>query len=502
MSDRLIVVGAGTAGCVLASKAARAGIEVVLVEAGPDYGTDALPEDLADGRHNSMYDHDWGFRHRPTTIQTLFPFPRGKVVGGSSAVNTCIALRPQPYDHDEWVEFTGDDAWSYENCLDAYRETENDLDFAKHREHGDGEGLPIRRAPTAEQTDWAAAFVEAALAVGYQACEDQNRAGAHGVGPHAMNKLDDRRISAAEAFLTPEVRALPNLEIHPDTLVHRVAFDGHRAIGVDVETDGEQYRIEGRIVLCAGAVSTPGILLRSGVGAAENVERVGARPQVKNDWVAKQLLDHPGVAFFVRKRWGGPQTVEDTLIQTVLRYGSAIHGGQYANDIQLQPGSKIIFPPHQFRGGSIMSAIGKPFGKGIIRFESSDPSKPPFIDSRLLEDERDRSMAVEALTRAYELAQQPVMRKLATPFYPPNFILKEPRRLRAYVRWVCDSGYHPCGTVPMADDRKNGACDSQGRVFGTENLWVADASLMPTVPSSNTNIATLMIGARIADWII
>lgn len=501
MSERFVIVGAGSAGCVLASKLARAGIEVVLVEAGPDYPR-WPPSDLKDGRHNSMYDHDWGYAHRPTTVQTKFPFPRGKVVGGSSAVNTCIALRPQPYDHAEWVDATGDDAWSYEACLEAYRETENDLDFPDHDEHGSKDGLPVKRAGASELTDWSAAFVEAALEVGYQACDDQNVAGAHGAGPHAMNKIAGQRVSAAEAFLTPDVRALENLSILTNRLVHRVTFERDRATGVQIEYHGQLTTLEGRVVLCAGAVSTPGVLLRSGVGSPKDVARVGAAPLIDNPWVAKQLLDHPGVAFFVRKRWGGPQTVEDPLIQTVLRYGSAQHADRFPNDIQIQPGSKIIFPPRQFRGGSLMSAIGKPFGKGVIRFTSSNPRSSPFIDSRLLEDERDKTMAVEALTKAYELVTRPVMAKLAKPFYPPTPILRDPARLRGFIRWICDSGYHPCGTAPMADTRHHGACDSTGRVFGARDLWVADASLMPTVPSSNTNIATLMIGARIADFLL
>src|SRR4051812_14134501 len=281
---RTIVVGAGSAGSGIASRLSRdPRPDGVLVEAGPPYppaagGAEAPPHELRDGRQNSLHAHDWGYIYRATDHRfwSALPmgFPRGRVVGGSSAVNTCIALRGQPYDYDEWAAL-GLEGWSFEECLPAFKRLETDLDF-DNEWHGRDGPIPIRRHPPEELVTWQAAFVEACLELGFPRCADTNDPTTTGVGPHAMNKIDGERVSAARAYLRADVRARSNLRIVANTAVRRVIVKHGRAQGVEVETHGRVHVLHAdRVVLSGGAIASPGILLRSGIGPADEVSRLG-----------------------------------------------------------------------------------------------------------------------------------------------------------------------------------------------------------------------------------
>ena len=500
----MIVVGAGSSGCVISARlSARGDRRVTLLEAGPDYPDPAqLPEDLASGRRNSMTAHDWGYRHTPTTAGYRLPLPRGRVVGGSSAVNTCIALRGQPEDYDEWAAL-GLREWSWAQCLPAFKRLERDLDRGDDAWHGKDGPLPVRRHPEHEWVAWQAAFVEACRELGYPACADSNAPGSHGVGAHAMNKLDGRRISAAEAYLTAEVRRREALAIRPSVLVRRVLLRDRAVVGVEIESaSGVETLHAPRVVLCAGAINTPAVLLRSGIGPRDELARLGVELVRDAPAIGRRILDHPGVAFFLRPRLFGPTRRTDPLIQTVLRYPS----GQRAHpsDILLQPGSSLPIPRFDMPLLSIMASIGKPRSNGSLHFKSVDPLERPVIDSRLLADDGDRAMAVDAMERGYALVQTAPMRKLARNFWPKEAVLRDRARMRDWIITACDSGYHPCGTVPMGRDgasELDAATDEHGHLRGVRGLTIADASLIPAIPSSNIHLATLMIAERIAEWL-
>ena len=428
------------------------------------------------------------------------------MTGGSSAVNGAMAIRGVPSDYDEWAAL-GNDEWSWEKALPAFCKLEDDQDIGGDF-HGKGGPVPVVRWKRDELIPLQSAFLDACLERGIPYLEDNNDPTGTGVGPIAMNRRGRTRISTAIAYIAPARHRL-NLTVRGNCHVNRVLFDGDRAVGVEVESGGELQSVYGdNITLSAGAIQTPPILWRSGIGPKDRLEALGIACRIDQPGVGANLIDHPQT-FVPLAPKPGVCSMENPVVQVLGRYTAA--GSSQFNDMQIYMVSQsdlTQFPEMMAMFGGIpmlfavMSVLQRPNSRGSVTINTTDFHAPPVIDLNYYADEEDMRRSLEGLRLAWDIANLPAIQEKAESIVLLNQdIVDNDEALAGYIRMVSSTLFHPVGTCKMGPDSDPTAVvDQYCRVKGVENLRVVDASVMPNITSANTNFTCMMIGEKVAEF--
>ena len=512
-----IIVGGGSAGCTIATRLSEdPNNSVLLLEAGPDYPDfETLPDDLKLGNNvwfSAYGDHSWAYRGHMTDELPDLEIPRGKATGGSSAINGQVLYRGVPDDYNRWAQ-RGNDEWGFTNCLPYFNKLETDLDFGGSDFHGSDGPVPVRRAPRTEWLPHAVAFEQAALAEGFEISEDMNDPESTGVSPRARNTLNFKgstgvRMSMALNYLDMARHRL-NFTIRGSVICRRILFDGKKAIGVEAESGGEVFTVEGNeIILSSGAVASPQILMLSGVGPKDHLDSLGISVVHDSPGVGKNLRDHPSAAAIYRAQGDKPD-VQAPVIQVGLRY--QVPDSPLENDMQLSP--MLMTSEHRPAQVTIdedlnyigMSAsLQLALGQGELTLEANDPHVQPFINYNYYKEEEDLRRMREAIRLGVRMAENHDLYKdiIVERIMPTDDELADDAALNEWLKRNSGTSHHISGTCKMGPDSDPLAVvDQHLHVKGLEGLRVADASIMPDCIRANTNATTIMIGERCADFI-
>lgn len=506
-----VIIGAGSAGAVLAARlTADPACDVLLLEAGPDLRAAETPDAMwSPNPHRIIVDPEFaGYRwdelqSRRTTAQEPSVYWRGRGLGGSSSINGQIAIRGPVEDYDGWAA-AGCTGWSYDDVLPAFNRSETDLRYGHEPYHGRAGPVPIHRATLSQWGPVDQALAEAGLDLGYGWAPDHNAPHASGVSPYAINSRDGRRVSVNDGYLEP-ARERPNLTIVCGALVDSLTFDGARATGVVAIVDGVVQTFEGReITVSAGAVHTPGILVRSGIGPEDSLRDLGVAPRSVLP-VGHGLQDHPVV--FLPVVLDAAVVPPDGFRHTnvCIRYSSGLAGaGPHdmmmvaMNRLGDSLGAAVSAPDGQAVFGLLGVWVNECRSRGMVRLTSTDPTVQPVVDERMLDDPSDLHRLRDGFRRLREVAEHAGVRAIGSVVAP----LEADAPDRALDEWLlanAGDAQHASSTCRMgpADDPAT-VVDPDCRVLGVEGLRVVDASVMPSVARANTHLTTVMIAEVIA----
>jgi choline dehydrogenase len=497
-----IVVGAGSGGAAVTRRLVDAGAEVLLIEAGPPGIGVAEIEDPTQWVLLGRSAYDWGYDYAPTSRVDgrIIGIPRGKLLGGSSAINAMMWYRGHPADYDAW-EAAGARGWAFQDVLPYFKRCE-DWQGGAGEWRGVGGPLRIERSPDLHPI--ATALIEGASELGIPVIDDPNGQSNEGAAPSNFNISSGQRFSSARGYLWP-VLAKPNLTVLTDSLAVRLGFEGDRCVSVGHLVDGAEIetRAGSEIILALGAIDTPRLLMLSGIGDPAALRRLGIQVEAALPGVGQNLQDHPlvrAVNFRAKRPLGSPRDNGGGAMVNWKTSAILSQPNVHAFPVQGRSATAEIARAYDLGGDVFAVGCGlmRSRSRGYLRLRGAEPHSPLEIQPNFLMETQDIDDLVDAVDTVMQLATSRAFTDWFDGYAAPEKRLDRTETVQ-FIRTACSTFFHTCGTARMGDDEMS-VVDSRLAVRGIEGLRIADASVIPIIPSCNTHAPVTMIGERAADF--